>query len=1345
MSTRYLYKNTDVPIERSVYYSETNPTSYIIWRVIESSRVLELRKFLIPSQESTINQPGSTNVPVRFKFSAKILPQVTFFTDPTTRSLRCTILISSGILYRLDLPFDLIFNKKSLSSMNFYRRYKPILLQGKIPFMMHCVDFDNIIISSKDGNILYLKHQPIHYFNNSTNLSGVTDQSTNEDYFRENQLMGTLLTQLKNYILPSRRNLIIDENNHSYNDEILKQPISFASHIQGDSNLYVIYLRRDRNILVWSLNSNKHLEIDPLSSTSQDDEMMDTDLIDSDEIILGDGVRVLSSSPIRNSMSFDFIVYIPTYNNGFFGIYRVFLDLNGGLKQLNLIRREIKRREWRLWALWKRKLQTALTYTHFYISYYDAPGSINNDTDPINNDSDIIGKRWEFIIKTPIENHDEGYLYQLPDLQLDPIKICSDYIFRPGRFSASIIINSLEKYLNYIDFSIIQGDDLYSECKSIIHDYDYDLKQKVKLIVGKHIQLQNDPENNIPLENDYKQLVINEWIHFILLCIKVQESARFPLGIKIIQSGHFLAITQQDSISTIRICDILELFYYYTSNEFKFLNLLIRSNDELCIAYPKLDTVKTSDMIKFFKSMNLIVSPFLDVDLLSLERDICKSLCKPYSNSIRQRNIGNITTTGEKIKTTIFMDALISSSTADVIQSHYTIARNLYLLLIFMVCTKPNYGNYGGDQRVSMSMSTLCIHIILKWVSEQSAYSESSINLKQKQSNRRRQQQQDRLITTEEEEDGMIEKFSDLNIPEIPDLRYSLLHSLIHKQYPLLLNFRISYLPMVIINGVKELLNKFEFLPNSNPHLMIMSTKSHSKFGRLLFVSGFIEHLQQYVQFLLETPSSLFLHGEQLLKKRKYDKAAEKFIRAGAAFTNEMILPPYTSNPIIPSQDYLPGNLTGYYRHVATLYLNCQQHFYVIKFCTLALESFKDEHRQSPEGCDLVSNLCSMIFSNALKIGMFDEAYKAMMTNPRPTPQQANLRPFIKELCERKQSIKLQQYPFLDLRKDMEQILEFHARNHIPSEPPNYSMITYSYYISRKEFRDEKSGLAFDNFQKAMTDLASSYLSAIDALEQVIPPSLAWFHFAPLSLSDGDRKSYTLAMARLELGREFAEKTVTSIKSHDAVKLCSYAGKFDLAISIAELFDIPLDDIFERMTRKCLLPLDSNSDTSDHIKWVNDNETTQVIHGTENDKAWAMLRKYLDKFDKKEITLCRYRAVVLRTILTVNAYASIPEWLTSFYKTYNQEDHIRILMDFGRLSDAATAVLELMEKEITEHREKPAFHCLPWNIIESVRSLLKETINNPQIQVGKERLSRLNNVLDKVTNDYLEIVAPPKS
>ncbi|CAG8629932.1 12086_t:CDS:10, partial [Acaulospora colombiana] len=197
MSARYLYKNTEIPLESftsigdpvehklpaesflgdfdseavvdelatqgSVYHSETDQACYIAWRVIESGCVLELRRFLIPSQGATINQPGASSLPVRFRFSAAILPHVTFFTDPATRVLRCIVLISCGVLYRLDLPLGTLFTKNL--PPNFYRRFKVMLLQGKTPFMVHAVDYDNIVISSKEGTIIYLKHQPMPHFN----------------------------------------------------------------------------------------------------------------------------------------------------------------------------------------------------------------------------------------------------------------------------------------------------------------------------------------------------------------------------------------------------------------------------------------------------------------------------------------------------------------------------------------------------------------------------------------------------------------------------------------------------------------------------------------------------------------------------------------------------------------------------------------------------------------------------------------------------------------------------------------------------------------------------------------------------------------------------------------------------------------------------------------------------------------------------------------------------------------------------------------------------------------------------------------------------------------------------
>ncbi|CAG8852202.1 2200_t:CDS:1, partial [Racocetra persica] len=68
--------------------------------------------------------------------------------------------------------------------------------------------------------------------------------------------------------------------------------------------------------------------------------------------------------------------------------------------------------------------------------------------------------------------------------------------------------------------------------------------------------------------------------------------------------------------------------------------------------------------------------------------------------------------------------------------------------------------------------------------------------------------------------------------------------------------------------------------------------------------------------------------------------------------------------------------------------------------------------------------------------------------------QQANLRPFVRDMCEKKQVSKLLEFPFINFRRDFETILEFHARNHDIKESPNYSKICYTYYLSRQQNRD---------------------------------------------------------------------------------------------------------------------------------------------------------------------------------------------------------------------------------------------------------------------------------------------------
>ncbi|CAG8612586.1 18287_t:CDS:10, partial [Racocetra fulgida] len=1037
----------EIATQGSTYHSKVDPTVYIAWRVTESGRVLELRRFLIHSQEDTgeaVDQPGEATRAV-----------------PT-----------------------------------YYSRFEVTLLQELTP-LIHAVDYENIVIGCTDGTILYLQHQPIpHSF-------GVPER-INEDNFTQVVLGKNLFGKMMKLVFPRQEIPIIDTEEDESN------PLSFIQDDDTDTDM--------NDSEDWPLDYNEPLN--PLPPIPQK------------------YIQALVSSNIHSPMSFHFVVFIPTSGDGFFRLYRVRVDSSGGLKEMFMIGQTFNnpceqlqnrdfpfrnlvdmglthghlveekepdngngqtwRQEWRLWALWKRNRQATLTYTNFNITYY---GSYDSNIEDSISAIEMFnfGKRWEFVTNSPIKTHDHGYLSNMlkdGDEQLDYVQVYTNYLFCPGRFSSSIIKYALKKYIK----SIVKDEPEDFDLSNV----EGDLKQKVKQVVARHIRLRNDRENDIPLENE-----------------------------------HRTSITHQDSISVLRVCDILEFLQYYTGEEAHELNLSISYN-QLLPLYPMTSECEEVDIINVFAAANLVISPMTEIDLLIFDRKIIQTLPKPmmvsvaqsvsdlYDNYLRHRLSPDLkakiwsrldlcsrlerafhTIIGalndvkfiiherddriDTAKTTIFVDALIASAATDVIQSHYIIARNIFLLLVVILSTKPNS---GFDQRASMAMSTLYVYMILKWISEQSAYSDAT--------------------TDSASEDGKLTKFPYLNVidatknVESPDLRYSLLYSLIVQRYPLDLRFRSQLMPIIITRGVQELLDKIGFLPET-PHIMVMAPETYAKFGHLLEASGYIGHLNQYVRLLLDTPANLYLHGKQLLKERKYDEAEYKFKRAGAGFAHDMTLPPYTAGPIIPSQDYIPGNLTAYYRHVAVLYENCEQPIHVINFCKLALDAFSNEQLR---------------------------------------------------------------------------IESVQARKRQKVDNESMKVVT-------------------------ITDLT---------------------------------KRYTMVMARLELGREFSDQG---------------------------------------------------------------NESTQFIHGTDKDKAWAMLRKYLDKYDKKEETLSRYRAVVLKTMLTVDSYVSIPEWLTSFYK------------------------------EMENHQSgKVASHCLPWNLIDSLMALFQDTLAKTFNPERKKTIERLKSDLNEAVERY---------
>ncbi|CAJ0762229.1 13356_t:CDS:2, partial [Entrophospora sp. SA101] len=271
-------------------------------------------------------------------------------------------------------------------------------------------------------------------------------------------------------------------------------------------------------------------------------------------------------------------------------------------------------------------------------------------------------------------------------------------------------------------------------------------------------------------------------------------------------------------------------------------------------------------------------------------------------------------------------------------------------------------------------------------------------------------------------------------------------------------------------------------------------------------------------------------------------------------------------------------------------------------------------------------------------------------------------------LCEKNETKYLSELSFINYRKDFESIMELQAHRHVVTKPTNYSRILYSYYVRcLVKYKDgllfniftglinfyqygkkvEAACLNFDNFQKAMTEVATSYLTSMNTLK-LLEPDDAWFYYVNIFNDDDEgralkkrkkddgtsgncdkleminiqkiRQDYTLSMARLELGHHQPLEEVRIGNVNEIVRMCSYVNKFDLAISVANAHNLAFDDIFANMTNKYRV------------------------------KAWIILEKYLERYDKMEETQCRYRAVVLKTLLSISLNIKIPLFLKSFYK-----------------------------------------------------------------------------------------------
>ncbi|KAL1924308.1 uncharacterized protein VTP21DRAFT_7343 [Calcarisporiella thermophila] len=1460
-----------------VHHLVSDPEAFIYWRVIDHDRVLELRH-LSTNSPSLDDQHGSNEVlsmmaPVRFVFPAPIVPDVYFF--EIEQSLFVYLVLTTGVFYRLKFTAPSYFSTRSIPK-NYCSYFRLRHLENKRPVVVHAVNKDVIIIGCHDGSLVELSA--------SGRDEGDMDTDEIRD-FEENELVeNNFLSQVKSlprFLSSAFRRSGNETSTFGDLDSSLSQPIALTSY-QHSSNTYVFAICRDRKLRVWSLASKLCVKTIPLPSSSGSQttsarEVGSNGLLQTGEFPFSAApkryIQILEHDVVPNSASFCIITFVPTEPDPFFALYLCELDpmsrtiktlaleyskfcdasqwsLSGllpeDLVQFHVLKVPVgevddegeittsqKPALWTLWTLWRRQHEAVIRYSNLQATkelQQQGAGEIQAE---MVFKANTIGERWHNIVLPNRVNVDAAYFDNLlATTSKDVPELFCEYIFEPGRFSRTQILQALLAYRNS---SASKSGDASLQTPT---RREQDLREQVAEAVAQHTHLEFHSDSGVPQYDEHRRLVKTEWLRFLALCIHYRHEADLPVGMAFDPRTNMFTVVKRNCLSAIRVCDELEVLHHHFNGDFDLAELYIVPRYLLTQSYPHLASDETARaLLSLVKSMRFLVAGIPQGMMIQIEEELTVLLNSPsYVSAVSEaqdyfdRNLQEIVTgtlrrrlvnalrecskLGDSIsllfdllnssegierppannqlqKTSIYVDALISEGVYQTIQSRYTLARDLFLLISTILGLELSVVNISeGALLYSTGAATLRCYQMLRWVCSQSVPSaETSLP---------------HIASHPVEDNAIVRKFTGLQVSEtsvntanaMSFLDYSLIHTLLHHHYPTYLDLVTQPASIYIQLGVTHFLKASGFLSRRS---YTETTLEHVLFVHRLEAFGKTELALDFARFLAKLPSVQYVVGRAYVKEGDYERAADCFLDASVAFigkTGDKYL-----EQILPAGLYRSG-LPFYYQHVMELFEEYSVADHSVEFARLALRSIDDDISDATK--DIVPVLWFKIFKNSLDQLRFDDAYTAMMANPDSTTQRDSLRHLIAVLCETGRAAKLTEFSFSGLQHEVERTLLFKARNSSALEKPNYYNVLYSYHVFRGDYRNAASVMYQyarrlgalvkpKSFVDVVAEQAKALLAAINSLAMVDDP-YGWI-VIPKGNAEGEKegelerkrktfnldattegeksstankrhldiaqredlqREYMLALARLQLVQKYPNlRNTGALTAEESVSLYTQAGLYDYAISTALAFSVDLRGVFESLVVRCVRlaaaeksnrPLEAEED------WLFANEI--VMAGTASQRAWKLLQGLLEQYDTQE-TNYRYRACVLEKLLSTDPNSKIPAWLSAFYKKHNLEDLARVCLSHGLLEEATNFLLQQIDRE---SETKPvsllvSSRWLPYSLIDLLLATIEEAITEAaadetttrrrgfsaptEEESRRERLVELQSALQRKLRSYL--------
>lgn len=352
-------------------------------------------------------------------------------------------------------------------------------------------------------------------------------------------------------------------------------------------------------------------------------------------------------------------------------------------------------------------------------------------------------------------------------------------------------------------------------------------------------------------------------------------------------------------------------------------------------------------------------------------------------------------------------------------------------------------------------------------------------------------------------------------------------------------------------------------------------------------------------------------------------------------------------------------------------------------------------------------------------------------------------------MCEANEIGRLNSLGFIGFQKEVEERLNFKARNSDPLRTPNYYDVLYSWHISRGDYRSagETMYAKAVRFGEASTtrlnrlELAAfrarSYLGAINALSLVdkrnawisvtVPssrsakkrrvtsniPEEAFSHGVPavdiITLADM-RAEYRTVLSQLQLCHEVPDLLAGNVTLSPAeiVGFFTQRDKFDEAQLAAAELGVDMTDLFVALATRCVElarspHLRKDSPQAAFLK----SPSTARLRGPPAALALRYLQIALSRHDSAA-TRWKYTAAVADTFFSLNEDAargwSMPAWLVQGELQRDAEGWIARALRFGWVAEALDWAADALRHETPPEnlKKKDSAVDTPYNLYDRV-------------------------------------------